>query len=444
MKLRDLRFSGKRQPAAPGAPIGMAGANRLRCGGRDAALGLLWQPSQPQIPLREQARLAGGPHDGFDLCARFAAGRQIGFASTGDGLSAGMPAGASMCGSPSWGDNWLAAFEISGEPASWWIIALRGGLIYEDQLHGNSDSACAAFRKSLEAPDWEHIVAPNSWNIEGAVEAPLAEAMATAPGAKLRPVNRWPRIAFAAASALIALFCLYFGWSAVSEFRASKQREQAAAKPDPAVLQSFPWSETPDIRSFVNLCADEMDRLAVAVPGWTIQDAECVWSGAGALVKVRRKRQGGSAAWLQAALNIRSAGEAVILKGGQLAEQHSAVRFAASAGAAAIGPEDPARLESRLRDRFLTLGLELKLVSRNAKPRAGSGKSSRRSFGYHEINVATSAAVREYAQLIADVPALVPQRLVYRPDAARWLLTARAYHPVAGIGASGMNRRSSE
>ncbi len=412
----------------------MAGANRLRCGGRDAALGLLWQPVQPQIPLREQARLAGGPHDGFDLCVRFAEGRQIGFASTGDGLSAGMAAGASMCGSPYWGDNWLAAFEISGEPASWWIIALRGGLIYEDQLHRNSDSACAAFQKSLEAPDWEHIVAPGDWNIEGAVETPLAEAMAAAPEARLRPVNRWPRIAFAAASALIALFLLYFGWSELSEFRESKQREQAAAKPAPAVLQSFPWSGSPDIRSFVNRCADEMDRLAVAVPGWKTQDAECVWSGADAQVKVRRQRQGGSAAWLQAALHNRSAGQAVILKGGQLAEQRSSVRLSARAGAEANRPERPARLEARLRDRFLTLGLELKLVSRDAKPRAGSGKPARRSFGYHDITVATSAAVREYARLIADVPAVVPQRLVYRPDAARWLLTARAYHPAASVG----------
>ena len=410
----------------------MAGANRLRCGGRDAALGLLWQPVQPQIPLREQARLAGGPHDGFDLCVRFASGRQIGFASTGDGLSAGMLAGASMCGNAGWGDNWLAAFEISGSPVSWWIIAMRGGLIYEDQIHKSSSSGRAAFQKSLEAPDWEHVVAPNSWNIEGAVETPLEDAMSIAPGARLRAVNQGPRVAAAAAAALVVLGCLYFGWSALSEFSENKQRAKEAAKPVPAVLQSFPWSESPDIRSFVNHCADEMNRLAVAVPGWKIQDAECVWSGANALVKVRRKRQSGSASWLRAALIDQSAGNVEILKGGQSAEQRSAVQLPAADRRKANQPEDPTTLEARLRDRFLTLGLEMKLVSRSAKRRAGSGNSVRWSFGYHDITVATSAGVREYARLIADVPALVPQKLVYRPDATRWLLTVRAYHPVAG------------
>ena len=133
---------------------------KVAFGSKQLALGLLWQPVKQGLALRAQARMAGGGKGGFDLHARPAGNRQIGFARTQDELTPGMLAGATAVNAVGWGDNWLAAMKLPGSRGLWWIVAMRDSLIYEDQLHAAESAALAAFRRSLEAPHWEKVVAP--------------------------------------------------------------------------------------------------------------------------------------------------------------------------------------------------------------------------------------------------------------------------------------------
>ena len=410
----------------------ICGPKRLRIGAKHAALGLLWQPAQQQLPLREQARIASGPHGRFDLCASFANRKQFGFASTGEGQISGMLAGASLVGDE-WGANWLAAFEISGEPRSWWVVAMRNGLIYDDQLHRTSNDAREAFLKSLEAPDWEFIAAPKAWAIENTNVASLDDAISFSNAVKLRPVNLWPRIAIGLAAALTAVLACYFGWSEYSKFREQERTALKSLKPVPEIVQVFPWKDAPDIRSFVLLCAEEMNRLTIAVPGWSLQSAECVSQGMLAEAQARWQRKRGRISWLKAATHELAGTAARVLKGGERAEIRSVFPLAAGPAAQSSLPTSAADLETALRDRFLSLDLNLQISTRNGTPRI-NGNPGISGFGFHDLSIATSAGVGEYARLLADIPALVPQSLIFNFSTNSWLLKARAFHSADAIG----------
>ena len=422
-----------RSPAPEPVPrIDAPAPNRLRIGSQQAALGLLWQPAQAQIPLREQARMAGGP-GGFDLAAPFGAGRQFGFASTRDGLSANMLAGASLFGGLDWGDNWLAAFALPGDPVNWWVVAMRERLVFEDQVHNNENAAKSALLKSLEAPDWEKIIAPADWDIKGADQITLQSAVSAGSGVKLRPVQFWPRLALAAVIAAIAAAVLYLGWAEFSKFRDRKLQAEKLTQSQTVVTQTAPWLDAPGILNFAEQCEAKLNRLAVPVPGWRMQKAECQLNGFAALLKLRWRRGSGSASWIKAAASELAGQDAKILSGGQLAEMAAA--FSLTPGTAARhAPLAPGKLESLLRDRFLSLGLELKMSPRLGKTQIAADGTARIDFGYHTIRAATSASLLEHARLLSDIPALVPVSLTYQPRSAGWILTARAYHPAAPPG----------
>ncbi len=415
----------------------MPARNRLRIDGRQAALGLLWQPAQARIPLREQARMAGGPGGGFDLFVPFAGGRQYGFASTKDGLAAKMLAGASLCGRPDWGDNWLAAFAVPSDPTGWWVVAMRGGLVYEDQIHSDEDAARDAFFKSLEAPDWDKTVAPEDWNIEGAENIPLLTSLSSGAAAKLRPVKFWPKLVFAAAAAALAAAGLYQSWSAYSEFRAGQRSEPGKFNlSEPAVTQTVPWKDAPGILDFTVRCERKLSRIGVPVPGWRLQKAECALADSAAVLKLRWQRGSGSASWIKTAASELAGQDAEILNGGQLAEITAAFSMQPEKGTPGAPPLAPGALESLLRDRFLTLGLELKMTPRFGKTRIAADGTVKIDFGYHTVIAATSASPAEHARLLSDIPALVPVSLIFQPRSAGWILTARAYHPVSAPGSA--------
>lgn len=387
----------------------MPGGNRLRIGRREAVTGLLWQPAQERIPIRKQARLAGGQQSGFDLYASFGVRKQYGFAARGDGCVAGMLAAASLCDGLDWGDNWLAAFSVPGQYPAWWIVAQRNGAVFEDQLHSDVDKARAAFLKSLEAPDWDRIIAPDSWDVGDAAEVPLGKALSFAAAVKLRPVNRWPRTAALAALALSAAGAAYLGYSASLDWRQSRIAEPVRPPEEP------PWHGSPGLSAFIFHCAGEMNRLSIPVPGWHIQHAECGRSGEMARTRVRWKREGGNPSWLLAATGEKAGLPATLLTGGQLAELAQTKTVERRLPRPSPRAQHPLLFEKRLRDRFQTLGLELQLTP---------------AAGFHSLSIATSAGVGEFAELLNDIPALTPQSLLYRPKANSWLLKARIYHPL--------------
>ena len=79
---------------------------------------------------------------------------------------------------------------------------------------------------------------------------------------------------------------------------------------------------------------------------------------------------------------------------------------------------------------FQTLGLDLTL-----RPRVRSLTTTQRTelrapvYNRHDLSIETSVAIGEYARLLSDVPALVPEALIYGVESGTWTLTAKIYHP---------------
>ena len=141
--------------------------HRLRIGNRQAAAGVLWQPARSGLSLRDQVNLASGERSDLDLFTTFGSGRQFGFASSGSGFGSGMMAAATAIDATGLGSTWLATFELA-EGGPWWIVAMRSGLIYEDQICEQLSTARSTHQDLSSAPEWEHIVAPESWRIPSA------------------------------------------------------------------------------------------------------------------------------------------------------------------------------------------------------------------------------------------------------------------------------------
>ncbi|MCY4196170.1 MAG: type 4b pilus protein PilO2 [Rhodobacteraceae bacterium] len=403
----------------------MVRQNCLQIDNLQAALGLLWQPAQEQIPVREQARMAGGPDGGFDLFVPFAEGKQFGFASTCDGLSAHMLAGASLCGDESWGDNWLAAFAMPGKPHQWWLVAMRDRLVYEDGIHESEDAARAAFLKSRAAPDWDTIVAPPEWQIDDAMPVQLHDAIEVTRAARLRPVQVWPRLIRPAGIVLVLLVILYLGWQAFSDYR------ERQVRPGKQVVEDIapPWLSRPNLIDFTRICERNLNHLAIPVPGWQLQTADCDLVNSQASLKLRWQRANGAAAWIKAAVTELAGHEVRIHRDGQIAETGVITALPPTNPEDNRQPLDPDILESLLNDRFLTLGLDIKLTAHPGRTEFRSDGARQVVFGYHDIQIATSGSPSEYAGLLSDIHALVPISLAYLPQSANWILRVRVYHP---------------
>ena len=411
--------------------VKMVSHNILRVNGQEVALGLLWQPVQEKIPLREQARMAGGRNGKFDLFVPFANGKQYGFASSKDGITTRMSAAASLCGvtDDHESDNWLAAFALpgGGKVQGYWVVARREHLIYEDQILRQEDAAKSVFLKSFEAPDWKRVIAPAKWQIDGAAAHSIEQSIKIGQKVKrLRPVQYGRKLAWGTILLVFIMVGFYIGSGLYSDYRQVKLLAKRQVLQTPIELPVVPWKGSPSIVEFVHQCEQRLNGLAISVPGWNLHIAECRLSDLTALLKLRWQRTNGRTAWIKAAATELAGREITILNGGHLAEMTDNVELPAITQND-LSPFAPNKLESLLRDRFLTLGLALKLAPKYVNVHnVGEGKVE---FGYHNIHFATSTSPVEHARLLSDIPALLPISLIYQPSSAQWQLSARAFHP---------------
>ena len=396
--------------------------NRFAVGRRQVALGLLWQPVKPGLALRDQARLADGSTEGFDLYAQQSDARQIGFGTTRDRLSPRMLVGATAIDSSKWGDNWLAALKLPGDGDLWWIVAMRNSQIYEDRLHKSEATARRALEVSLEAPDWEKIIAPDPWNIARAEHSDLSDVLSLRNAVPLKRVN-WELRAFAVAAGVSLLAAvLIFTWTEWSERRSEVDdapKTLAAKLPE----TKFPWEVSPWIPDFISGCLGRMDRLMILPPGWLVDSLVCVWSGKSASARVVWRHDGGSPAFLRAAASGIGGVDISIGANGGKAELSLPVPLLHSAAPLLGEPMRLPLLEKVVRERFRSLGLEAAVSRRNS----AANQASDTRLRHLDLTVSSSAGMDEFGMLMSDLPGLVPEALVYRPAANVWQLTMRAY-----------------
>ena len=409
---------------AAGISIRLVAPNRIAVGRRQVALGLLWQPAKPDLALRDQAKLAGGIGGGLDLHAQTPAARQIGFATSRDQFSPGMLAGATAINCAEWGGNWLAALKLPGGGDFWWIVAMRDSQIYEDQLHKGETAARHAFEVSLEAPDWERTMAPEAWGVPKAEDVELSDILSLKDAVRLRRVNWEARALAATIGAVLLAATLTYGWLQWSEQRRSEMAQARLHLAAPAPVTVFPWELSPWIPDFISGCLGRMGELLILPPGWMVDSLVCAWSGRSATARAIWRNEGGSPAYLRAAAAEFGEPRLSFAQTGRSAELAVPVPLPASLRPPEGKHSGLPQLESVIRERFRSLGLEASISRRPGT----SGGGADAGPGRLDLGIGASAGIEELGKLLSDLPRLVPEALTYRPDANVWHLTAMA-HP---------------
>ena len=425
--------------AAPAASAAPAAPNRLRFGRKSAVLGLLWQPARQNIPLKDQAAIASGPHGEFDLFLSYGPGKQHGFASSSEGAASGMLAGATMFEAERMSNAWLGVFPLGDPFPHWWVVSVRDGQIYEDRVLPDKEQARSAVDRMLDAPGWERIIAPADWRIYSSEQAELRELISLRYAIRLRPVNRAPALLFWAGAAAVAAAAAAYGWQKVQDYREERQWRAIAENAAVPARRDIPppWAGAPRIEPFVDACIAGMESAWMLPAGWNIVRASCTRSDPDASVKVDFRNSGGRmhfARWLalersglepEFSSNRKSASltvQAPISQSGQSVEQI---------------PWTRAGVESALRNRFDALGLDASIAYRRSESGA---RGDAREISRHDISLATSVGVREYAQLLSDIPALVPESLTFDQKNGIWKLTAKAFHANPAWNSKGAKR----
>lgn len=413
----------------------------LSGGRRKMAIGLLWQPRASGQKMHAQAKSASVGGAAFELSVLNADGAQVGFASKMDAHKDGMMAAATAIPRAFVGDTWLAAFvlPITGDQQqlAWWIVAQRDGLVYEDQLVRNEIEARENFIDLHDAPGWETVICPSSWQVNGAQDIALGYLIKPrTKGSALRshsPVTIWAPPVIAAAVVLGGVFGGYIYWQNLQEqeLLAEVERLQAEEMARLDALQIAPWEGMPGLQDGVIACATLISELQVNPPGWILQPVTCAVTPGAVSAGAQWTRQAGTMAkYLYSALEYRG------LPAPQFDPTLQSASVSRSAGVQPhewgtdLAPLDPKEMFSRLVHRFDSLALPLVLTAQTALPSANTaGAPTRRIWNYHSIELESSIFPSELISLIGDIPAVVPQTLTYTPGTQTWKLSAFIYHP---------------
>jgi hypothetical protein len=150
------------------------------------AVGLFWQPVASGVTARNYAKiLARGVDKKLNRYAEYRA--MVGLGASRAGYRAGMPsAAAEVMEAFAEFSSFLAVFK-TGE--SYWLVAVRNGIIIKDNLFDAEDSARAEYAKLSAMPDWGAMFAPTSWGMPRSVEKNLGDVVAGNVRAALKPIG---------------------------------------------------------------------------------------------------------------------------------------------------------------------------------------------------------------------------------------------------------------
>lgn len=419
-------------PDVPGLDLQYDGTGNVQSGRKRFAVGLDWEPAQEGTKVRDQAER--GRKGGYRRTLYAAHGDQYGFASQDRQQRRGSIALVTAARQELMGPRWAGAFRINEADRFWWVASVRDGEVYEDTVVADEASARTLLLDMLDAPDWTRIIAPEDWQVSGTDQARIEQAFSMRVGAHLRPVDgRGDTVQRGVILSLIGLAAVggYLYWSDLKQKEAERVAElarmrDAMVRVDP---RTYPWAGTPDIMTFVDTCAVEIERTLFVVPGWSNGPIVCTASGTDGVVSTEWGRSGGRIPWLHAATRELDA-PVTLMEGGGRAQMRREIGFSGSDTDTSLGPWSESEVSQVVLSRFQTLGLGLTL-----RPRVRSLTTTQRGdlrapvYNRHDLSFETSVAIDEYARLLSDIPALVPEALIYGVDTGTWTLTAKIYHP---------------
>ena len=392
------------------------------------ALELFWQPFQNGLSIQQQSKLVGGTIGGLDLYCLSEQSQQIGFGNTSEGHTGDMIAGALLVANSISSENWLSVFSLSSEHDYWWIVAKRQGAIYQDKVFRNQNKAVDEFNTLLEAPDWEHIIAPKEFKCTNAKDQSISNLINNVDGPKLKPTGLSKRYLLKWLLGFMLVGLLYFGYL-VYQNRSDSIATDYLPIPVQSEVVIEPWQDEIGVEQFVNGCVEQITKLFFIVAGWQIDTLACQVSNTQLAANVRFDRQAqGTIAHLRTKALVKLGIQVEVDCTGNCAWLKSSIPFSKPQRTDEVGWTSR-KVEEVLRERFQNLHLNLQLQKRGTRgPNPPSSTPSIMVLSRHDLSLVTRVGITNYLHLLNDIPGFVPESLTYSPNNNSWLFTAQIFH----------------
>lgn len=411
------------------------GEGALKIGKARYALALEWRSVDTNMKRAEQAELVTetSRHDNVGLFVDLPRVDVVGFGAKGAGHRAGMKVLLTSMSRRHMGENWIGAFRIGTEGDVWWVGAVKDGSPYEDVVVQSEEDARIAVLNELSA-GWTRIVGPADWGLPKAIDARLIDVLSSGKALQLREVApikaAMPKILGG-----VALFALlgggYHFYSQSQEAERMRLAEELRIQRETVRLvpSEFPWHLAAPITEFLETCQSEIAQTIVLVPGWEAEPLTCVvQQGTGVVSTNWVRTENGRIEWLRLAMP-ESTASLVLSAGGVSAALSREFEGPQDVDASRAEPWSSSEIERIVRQRFQNLGLDILMNEERTGSTRRGGNARQVSYSSHTIQLRTTEAIDEWVQLLADIPALVPEVLIYSLDSGEWNLVAKAYHP---------------
>lgn len=421
-------------PAGPDRDAQVSDIGIVMFDRKKTAVGLNWRPWRDDHKVKalaEQASMSASTMVSFETYIDMKKDGMVGLGAPEHGHERGIPALVTMIDPELTGPRWIGMFRIGSGREIVWLAGMRDGVIYEDTVFPTVEDAYHALLTELDAPDWTRIFAPEDIDVPNATVARIDDVVRFDIGRKLKPVD--PLRAYGPRTALVTIAVLGIGgaygvhtyFEYLEEKRLSALRDRDTARPV-VHIADYPWQQNTGIMEFIAHCKAEIEDSITIVPGWNAQPVSCSVDRGDADVSTAWSRSEGRIAWLRAAMD-EDEPQPILNESGNEARYSRDFDIPYREDLVELDHWSPSRIQSVLRERFQTLGLDISLSAREQRaPTRGAREDP--IFNYHDVGITTDTSLMEYGELLIDVPALVPQTIIYNPGSHEWSLVAQVYH----------------
>lgn len=381
--------------------------------------------------------------------------RSIGFASTDLSHKKKMLPLALALDREITGDNVFGAFRLGEEnddKAQWWVVTIINGIVRQDVLVSSEDGAkgflVSQSQRSLKA----RIIAPDEWGLETSVSGEIQDVLRLNPKAvpKLRRFgavrNNLGMIV------LLSFLTIVFGggylvWSYMAERQAELERMERERRERQVQVndEDYPWFGTVKLTDFISSCKEAFGSLMVPVPGWQMEPLGCSMSASvvpsGGLARpvtasaswVRSSE--GRIGWLRQSFPEGFGDRISMASNGQSASMSLTLKPIYDAAYFREKPLQSSEISRKVVERFQDLGIPATFSENVQTVRGGEEVPV---FNNHAFSVVSSYDPSEWANLLQDVPGIVPLSLTWNPGTGEWGFNGNIYHPaILPIGAVG-------
>jgi hypothetical protein len=362
------------------------------------------------------------------------------------GHKAGQRALAAVVGDQLTG-NWLACFEIDQD---YYLVAHREGLILSDydRLMSQEAEARDLFNDLFYSAEWDTIVAPSAWGIEGTEPTPIHGVIQRGKEHKLKAVGglqaAMPLLVGVGVLGAAALGAMQFisadggdftytppeglnepmerlrgateeAIRPVTEFLGGEVSEEPAEAEEPP---EAPWLRRPNGVGLLLACPDDIKAAPVDVPGWETTSVLC-----GDSIRLTLERTTGNTLWAEKYFRDKGFSADFSNSVGSNTLAHSYPRSFVSEYAADFeNPEIP-EVARYLRYHFEENGLPLTFQVQN-----GSSSKIDRYYESAQFAFETGYEPSEFADLFSRLPGVLIDEISYDLASGVWNVSGTYYH----------------